>query len=454
MADNDPNKLFRAKLGQKPTLRFLLSKKDEPAPRVHPLNEITNRRRHLGTIQARRPPDDIFPRRRQQGLILNFWDLGFYYDSFFDEWFDLDWFNFPTLAVNGGGVPIQATEYTVDLAMWDEMKDAVFSIDVADWDTLYMKVEMPPDPENDQWKPASFGIDVYSGPIDGAERDMDLWDGVGHANDRYKLYEFSTLISGTKWQDGVGYVFDAPQSNISVFTGSGFAGFGKVYDPDLDTDIGINFKITGNTQPEGAENGNSYTDPEVSFTWSGNVDVFLMPVPMWVFGNEIDISDANYRSWFGMYWMVQSRKMWLEMRDVYDYWDANVGPAPETGVFSFNWQGVDMNSTSIESTAHDGYALVHPDVRYLVSTDAGTTATEVDPDEFPQRVDSGDSTNIGQLGHIVPLYGPTGKGVIPEGALLAVLRKNGQLYFVWASETKELADQNYLVKGWSNVSSW
>jgi hypothetical protein len=425
MADTDPNKLFRAKLGDKPTLRLLLSKKDEDVPIES--DPKTNRRRHLGTTYRRRPQDELYMKRKQQqGLTLNFWDLG--QIKIGEDWMDLDFTYTPGVPVDSNGKPTGTMQFGT--TGWDQMKAKIFEVDLVDFDTMYRKFTYE--------RAERYGVDVYTGDLnDWAGDHGTLQEGVGRANSRWQINEYTTLITGTKWISGQGFVYPTAQDQVSIITQSGFVGWGFITDgfrgnsPD--------YKLTLVDDPGG---------PPATIEWSGHIDAFLVPRPMCIINSEQSFVSGVLRyGYMGLLFAVQSRDLWLDNPNMYAYWQSVYGP-PAIGGFSYDWIGAVHSGDPVLDEGFNEYGS-YLDATYhrVLDNVHGTTAS---PLLFPLLTGESGFAAGGQGTADFPTVFSLGmKAKIYENVLIAMLRKNGTWYYMWSTQEIDPASHILTGFGWS-----
>lgn len=249
MADTDPNKLFRVRLGQgEAALRFLLSKRDAEAAElaVSKNDGKSPNRTGARNLQPRRKASDrVIPKKKVGGFV-TFWDLGQLANG---DTLDYE----AALTFDDSTATIESDVTTTE---WEGLFDKIFEISETDWASDYKQLGFT-DAER-------YGVDVLNHDFTGYSP---------LARNASRLDYNGDPITATKWESGGLKLAGPSLSEFFIASGVGFIDFGN--DPD-------HFKIT--TTP-------NYADSGTTLTLQPNDKVFLVPIIVIYLGKSEDAGD-------------------------------------------------------------------------------------------------------------------------------------------------------------------
>jgi hypothetical protein len=373
----DPNYLFKIRLNGEVGFRILLADKAQvsagpdssPDPQGQQYSGVRRRRRPLaGPIAV-----------KSSGFI-NFYDLGQIKDG--EDWVDIDYavlgVTSETLGTDGAVVFEQPT-----MDDWNDLKDLIFTVPIANWKTEYRKLEYE-DAER-------YGVDVMDGEIDASGPTI----GVGRTDSRYN-YSGAELINGDHWIENKGLKIEASDVNLSNFS---FMDAGAFY--FFGTNTNDYMKVTTSNDPD---------TTGVTFKLQSNANVYLMP--RLVSQSLTNITGGIVHTVIGPY-RPYARSFWLNRTD--PSLDYPLLSAQEGQVWTFD------STNSADLVAH---ILAHPltrgfkaDTTMLTEVIEGTYDTawvELQPE-------------VGGQVTVLPVLGPP----TPYGALVGVIEQSGTFYYFW-----------------------
>ncbi len=236
MEQQDPNKLFRYRLGHgDAALRILLSKNESVS--VTAQSSTTEATQSKGIVRVDRPSDDILRKKKKVTGTINFWDLGQILDD--TDYIDIPWQIVPT--PDGAG-----HYFEFGPSDWDDFWAYIFTIDIADWEDNYKKLSYE--------EAERYGLDVYDN-INGIPYEVSR-NGPNLGNDP------PNPVTDTKWTEQGLKIPNTFPTNISIECGALGAFFLWALDPDFT-------KIT---------NTYDYSASAVPFSFVGkNTKMFLVP---------------------------------------------------------------------------------------------------------------------------------------------------------------------------------
>lgn len=367
------------------------------------LSEKQQRNSVLVEEDSKRPlttliEDEFLPRRKRKPADINFYDLG--QIKVGEIYQTLPFTHIPTISLSVDGYPDGIVYF--GLSEFQDLKDEIFSVGVANLKDNYKKIEY-----DEGWR---YGIDIYTGdpddPVDNAMRYPVSKDG-----ERFFMNEYATIVSDSKWTETGLKIPSGDLNFFSVICESISIGFGT---PDTPV------KITAT---------DNYSAAAIDgFSYTTGMNVFLMPLPVWLIASDINGSDGQ-SNLAGLLFGIQSREFWLDNPTVADLIEAGTG----LRLNLFSIAAEDIPLLDLESDLVEYFQNLAGSRYYLNAT------TEYgDINDFP-IYPFGTIDDVHRFAFLTyssfgtPATTLQGRVKIEPGVLLAVIEKSGSYFYVWAT---------------------
>lgn len=329
-------------------------------------------------------------RRRLEELGIEFYDFG---ESLVDGiWVTNDWNNLPVDLVTGAG-----GHAYVGSPSWQDPGDYLF-VDVDDWETTFRKLSYE----------------------DAEKYSIDLIDTEGGTNfyslarngSRRENYDASNIVSDTKWTP---QGFQSPSGAIPL----------NVY--SLGSLAYTNFEYLKATETP------SYAASAVpDFEIQPQAKVFMMPFVTQVILHSSETPANDGLTYVVSPWMIQPRSFWLnkvhDSADGFPLWSRQFPDSGSTFAEEQTWHTADKTEYVNFIKNHSGSRA------FYFTTAGGNVVGEVDPTAYPHHPDSRyiaiDSGASQSFDPIITFQ----ENKYPEGALIAAVKQNGSVYYLWNTE--------------------
>lgn len=306
-------------------------------------------------------------RRRTSGGYIRLWDLGQISDG--EGWADIDFKVIPTDAGT-----IDPAQNPFSMTDWDALRDLILSVPIEDWETTYRELTYA--------EAERYSLDLYA--------DSAVYP-VARNNSRFVNY-VDYLVGDTRWTPGG---LNVPAPLTSVFFDS--------YGAFLIWEVGAGMtKWTLTPDYDDLDEGEQQIQR--------NAKIFLVPRP--VAPVSIAGSPTPEDVMFGPYRAMQ-RSFWLDRN-----YDGSSYPLFSTPGVSAPLDISDADKLDLIDHLRDfarGYSYV-------------TTSYRSDVSDWPLHATTYAEVNIDRLGDDVL---PPPMGEYDDGVLLAVVKQQGQTYYVW-----------------------
>lgn len=334
--------------------------------------------------------------RRLRSNGITFYDLGQKLVS--DQWEDINYFDYPAIDVSIGH-PSGLLAY--GLSRWNDLEAKVFEVSVEDFKTTYRKLSFA-DAEK-------YYIDLYTGDSTAWVYNWDPAKWYSAARDGSRRKANGDVVAGGYWTEkGLTLPFEI--NDFALRETALFAG------------------IRGQKKITAVRN---YGASSVAgFKLSNSAEMFLMPRPLWVYGNDGGFDLQNRHGFYGMMFSTLPREWMVNNSAISDSilqsQFANLQAfAPEASTFWSPFTGGNLNAITEGGAIFSEYQN-QAGMRYFVFR-----AGYVSPSTFPAAG-----------WHYVIHYGTSGSNNWGDvsvsknaGALLAVIKQGGEWFYVWQSST-------------------